>query len=224
MDGGGRLLTRLSSLISLFCCISDPQSSQSPEEVLALNAAAIIANIKLQRQLSKKTSSNVHSETNSSASPQANSGVTTTFFHLCLILKHWSFLRWAEILAGAEWTSRASAHWACLIQSRTWCMLAASERCQITCTCVWSRARCEENSLIASALLLWQLMGNVWGHIQIRPNRSSRTSLTLPLFLWLLNPRAYLRPAPYRWVQLKQNRKFSKHEVKTVVHLFHEMY
>ncbi|XP_028991391.1 (E2-independent) E3 ubiquitin-conjugating enzyme FATS [Betta splendens] len=33
----------------------DPRSRQTPEEVLALNAAAIIANIKLQRQLSKKT-------------------------------------------------------------------------------------------------------------------------------------------------------------------------
>lgn len=98
----GRLLRRLSSLLSLLCCISGLQSSQSPEEVLALNAAAIIANIKLQRQLSKKTSSNVRSETDSSASPQGNSGVTTTSFHLNLVIKHWSLLRWAEILAGAD--------------------------------------------------------------------------------------------------------------------------
>lgn len=98
----GRLLKCLSSLLSLFCCVSDPQSSRSPEEVLALNAAAIIANIKLQRQLSKKTSSNVRSETDSSASPQGNSGVTTTSCHLYLATKHWSFLRWAESLAGAD--------------------------------------------------------------------------------------------------------------------------
>ncbi|XP_029702355.1 (E2-independent) E3 ubiquitin-conjugating enzyme FATS [Takifugu rubripes] len=49
----------------------DLQSSQSPEEVLALNAAAIIANIKLQRQLSRRTS--VPSETDSSARPQGTS-------------------------------------------------------------------------------------------------------------------------------------------------------
>ncbi|XP_041672234.1 (E2-independent) E3 ubiquitin-conjugating enzyme FATS [Cheilinus undulatus] len=52
----------------------DPGSNQSPEEVLALNAAAIIANIKLQRQLSKKKTQNGSSEkdTTASASPQGN--------------------------------------------------------------------------------------------------------------------------------------------------------
>ncbi|XP_037609844.1 (E2-independent) E3 ubiquitin-conjugating enzyme FATS [Sebastes umbrosus] len=48
----------------------DPHSHQSQEEVLALNAAAIIANIKLQRQLSKKKTPN--SEKDSAASPQGN--------------------------------------------------------------------------------------------------------------------------------------------------------
>ncbi|XP_008283729.1 (E2-independent) E3 ubiquitin-conjugating enzyme FATS [Stegastes partitus] len=48
----------------------DPSSHQSPEEVLALNAAAIIANIKLQRQLSKKKTRN--SEKDGAASPQGD--------------------------------------------------------------------------------------------------------------------------------------------------------
>lgn len=50
----------------------DPHSHQSPEELLALNAAAIIANIKLQRQLSKKKTPNGTSEKDSDASPQGN--------------------------------------------------------------------------------------------------------------------------------------------------------
>lgn len=111
---------------------SDPQSSQSPDEVLALNAAAIIANIKLQRQLSKRTSSNVRSETDSSASPQGNPGVAATSFHLYLVTKLWSFedeLKFVQVLMQVNWM--ASAHWAYLIDTRTWRMLAASERCQI---------------------------------------------------------------------------------------------
>ncbi|XP_047464260.1 (E2-independent) E3 ubiquitin-conjugating enzyme FATS isoform X2 [Mugil cephalus] len=51
----------------------DPGSRQSQEEVLALNAAAIIANIKLQRQLTKKKKPNGDSEKDSAASPQGNS-------------------------------------------------------------------------------------------------------------------------------------------------------
>ncbi|XP_034716540.1 (E2-independent) E3 ubiquitin-conjugating enzyme FATS isoform X2 [Etheostoma cragini] len=54
----------------------DPRSHQSQEEVLALNAAAIIANIKLQRQLSKKKSSNGNCEKDIAASPQGNTVVT----------------------------------------------------------------------------------------------------------------------------------------------------
>ncbi|XP_039990694.1 (E2-independent) E3 ubiquitin-conjugating enzyme FATS [Xiphias gladius] len=50
----------------------DHPSHHSPEEVLALNAAAIIANIKLQRQLSKKKTPNVNSEKDSTASPLGN--------------------------------------------------------------------------------------------------------------------------------------------------------
>ncbi|XP_071319136.1 (E2-independent) E3 ubiquitin-conjugating enzyme FATS isoform X2 [Trachinotus anak] len=50
----------------------DPHSHQSPEEVLALNAAAIIANIKLQRQLSKKKTPKSNSEKDSTAPPQGN--------------------------------------------------------------------------------------------------------------------------------------------------------
>ncbi|XP_049419990.1 (E2-independent) E3 ubiquitin-conjugating enzyme FATS [Epinephelus fuscoguttatus] len=50
----------------------DPHSHQSQEEVLALNAAAIIANIKLQRQLSKKKTPNGNSEEDSAASPRGN--------------------------------------------------------------------------------------------------------------------------------------------------------
>ncbi|XP_067343466.1 (E2-independent) E3 ubiquitin-conjugating enzyme FATS isoform X1 [Channa argus] len=51
---------------------SDPHSHQSPEEVLALNAAAIIANIKLQRELSKTKTQNGNSENESSTSHQGN--------------------------------------------------------------------------------------------------------------------------------------------------------
>ncbi|KAK2820542.1 hypothetical protein Q5P01_023501 [Channa striata] len=51
---------------------SDPRSHRSPEEVLALNAAAIIANIKLQRELSKKKTQNGNSEKDSTACPQGN--------------------------------------------------------------------------------------------------------------------------------------------------------
>ncbi|KAM6963951.1 (E2-independent) E3 ubiquitin-conjugating enzyme FATS isoform 1-T2 [Tautogolabrus adspersus] len=50
----------------------DPDSDQSPEEVLALNAAAIIANIKLQRQLSRKKTPNGNTEKDSTTSPQGN--------------------------------------------------------------------------------------------------------------------------------------------------------
>ncbi|KAM9716275.1 (E2-independent) E3 ubiquitin-conjugating enzyme FATS [Menidia menidia] len=50
----------------------DPNSHQSQEEVLALNAAAIIANIKLQRQLSMKKTSSGNSEEDAAASPQGN--------------------------------------------------------------------------------------------------------------------------------------------------------
>lgn len=60
-------------------CISDPHSHQSQEEVLALNAAAIIANIKLQRQLSKKKTASGDSE-DCTASPEANAGMITHFF------------------------------------------------------------------------------------------------------------------------------------------------
>ncbi|KAM9837914.1 (E2-independent) E3 ubiquitin-conjugating enzyme FATS [Aulostomus maculatus] len=52
--------------------IKDPQSHQSPEEVLALNAAAIIANIKLQRQLSAKKTPNGKAEKDSTASLRGN--------------------------------------------------------------------------------------------------------------------------------------------------------
>ncbi|XP_027885829.1 (E2-independent) E3 ubiquitin-conjugating enzyme FATS isoform X3 [Xiphophorus couchianus] len=48
----------------------DPDSHQSQEEVLALNAAAIIANIKLQRQLSKKETPSGDSERASTDSPR----------------------------------------------------------------------------------------------------------------------------------------------------------
>ncbi|XP_043959719.1 (E2-independent) E3 ubiquitin-conjugating enzyme FATS isoform X1 [Gambusia affinis] len=53
----------------------DPDSHQSQEEVLALNAAAIIANIKLQRQLSKKKTPSGDSERASTDSPQGNAEV-----------------------------------------------------------------------------------------------------------------------------------------------------
>ncbi|XP_034049792.1 (E2-independent) E3 ubiquitin-conjugating enzyme FATS [Thalassophryne amazonica] len=50
----------------------DPGSNQSPEDILALNAAAIIENIKLQRQRRKKKS-----EKDSPASPQGNTEKST---------------------------------------------------------------------------------------------------------------------------------------------------
>ncbi|XP_019721346.1 (E2-independent) E3 ubiquitin-conjugating enzyme FATS isoform X2 [Hippocampus comes] len=53
--------------------IQTPDPHQSPEEVLALNAAAIIANIKLQRQLSKKKPAPCDLEGDPAASPQGDS-------------------------------------------------------------------------------------------------------------------------------------------------------
>ncbi|XP_038592614.1 (E2-independent) E3 ubiquitin-conjugating enzyme FATS [Micropterus salmoides] len=77
-NGGGKerlppenAVRRASSCLTLIKA-PDPHSHQSPEEVLALNAAAIIANIKLQRQLSKKKTTNGNSEKHSTASPQGN--------------------------------------------------------------------------------------------------------------------------------------------------------
>ncbi|XP_077358805.1 (E2-independent) E3 ubiquitin-conjugating enzyme FATS [Festucalex cinctus] len=67
-DQQGAVATRWSSTPCL-TLIQTPDPHQSPEEVLALNAAAIIANIKLQRQLSKKKPS----ERESAASPLGNS-------------------------------------------------------------------------------------------------------------------------------------------------------
>lgn len=52
--------------------IKSPDPHQTPEEVLALNAAAIIANIKLQRQLSKKKTPDGQTEASSASSPQNN--------------------------------------------------------------------------------------------------------------------------------------------------------
>jgi len=65
-------------------CLSDPNLDLSEEEVLALNAAAIIANIKLQRQVSKKKTPNSRSEKDSAASPHGNTGIIMT----SLILSH----------------------------------------------------------------------------------------------------------------------------------------
>ncbi|CAB1416664.1 unnamed protein product [Pleuronectes platessa] len=50
----------------------DPNSDQSPQEVLALNAAAVIANIKLQRQLSKKKTPNGNPAKDSTSTLQGN--------------------------------------------------------------------------------------------------------------------------------------------------------
>ncbi|XP_061562525.1 (E2-independent) E3 ubiquitin-conjugating enzyme FATS [Phycodurus eques] len=53
--------------------IQTPDPQQSPEEVLARNAAAIIANIRLRRQLGKKKAPRCNSEGESAAaSPQGN--------------------------------------------------------------------------------------------------------------------------------------------------------
>ncbi|XP_077594633.1 (E2-independent) E3 ubiquitin-conjugating enzyme FATS [Stigmatopora nigra] len=57
--------------------IQKPDPHQSPEEVLALNAAAIIANIKLQRQLSQKKTLPCNSKQESSTSPKGNTGIIT---------------------------------------------------------------------------------------------------------------------------------------------------
>ncbi|KAK9530223.1 hypothetical protein VZT92_011743 [Zoarces viviparus] len=64
-------MRRASSCLTLIKA-PDPNSHQSEEEVLALNAAAIIANIKLQRQLSKKKTPNGKSEKDSTASPEGD--------------------------------------------------------------------------------------------------------------------------------------------------------
>lgn len=95
-----------SSVTSKSSCVSDPHSHQSPEEVLALNAAAIIANIKLQRQLSKKRTPNGNSEKDSTASPQGNTGTITSLYHSYVIIiyhliKHWSLLQLTENVASS---------------------------------------------------------------------------------------------------------------------------
>ncbi|KAG7228055.1 hypothetical protein INR49_005677 [Caranx melampygus] len=54
----------------------DPHLYQTPEEVLKLNAAAIIANIKLQRQLSKKKTPKDNPEKDSAVPTQGNTGGT----------------------------------------------------------------------------------------------------------------------------------------------------
>lgn len=68
--------------------IPDSHSNQSAEEVLALNAAAIIANIKLQRQLSKKKTPHVNSEKDSSAPAQGNAGTTNIFPPYVITISH----------------------------------------------------------------------------------------------------------------------------------------
>lgn len=87
-------------------CVSGPHSNQSAEEVLALNAAAIIANIKLQRQLSKKKTSNGNSEKDTTASPQGNTGIITSLFPSYVIrishrIKHWFLLQLTENVASS---------------------------------------------------------------------------------------------------------------------------
>lgn len=57
-------------LLQLLHLLSDPHSNQTAKEVLALNAAAVIANIKLQRKLSKKA-------THEEDSAPGNAGITT---------------------------------------------------------------------------------------------------------------------------------------------------
>ncbi|XP_058477619.1 (E2-independent) E3 ubiquitin-conjugating enzyme FATS [Solea solea] len=80
-DKGERLpapedLTRRASTSLTLIQAPDPNSHQSPEQVLALNAAAVIANIKLQRQLSKKKTSNGNSAKDSTAPPLQGNTVT----------------------------------------------------------------------------------------------------------------------------------------------------
>ncbi|AWP17898.1 putative centrosomal protein C10orf90 -like [Scophthalmus maximus] len=70
----GAAVRRASSCLTLIPA-PDPHSHQSPEEVLALNAAAVIANIKLQRQLSKKKTPHGNSAKDSAASLQGNTDV-----------------------------------------------------------------------------------------------------------------------------------------------------
>ncbi|KAF6719404.1 hypothetical protein FQA47_017452 [Oryzias melastigma] len=58
---------------------SDPHSQQSQEEVLALNAAAIIANIKLQRQLSQRKKSSEESMASLHGDPGTVSPLRSTY-------------------------------------------------------------------------------------------------------------------------------------------------
>lgn len=98
-----------SSLTSKHSCLSGPNSLQSQEEVLALNAAAVIANIKLQRQLSKEKTPNGKSEKDSAPSPPGNTGIISSLIlsHVIVIfhlIKHWSLYQLAENVASSTST------------------------------------------------------------------------------------------------------------------------
>lgn len=57
---------------------------QTPAEVLALNAAAIIANIKLQTQLSKKKTPNGQTVTDPASSFQDKNGIVSAPLYVYL--------------------------------------------------------------------------------------------------------------------------------------------
>ncbi|XP_053720210.1 uncharacterized protein LOC128758239 [Synchiropus splendidus] len=59
--------------------VSDPQTPQSPEDILALNAAAVIASIKQLSSQRKKTNL-ISSERDSNASPRGNIGIIAPTF------------------------------------------------------------------------------------------------------------------------------------------------
>lgn len=67
------------TLTSKASCVTDPHSQQSQEEVLALNAAAIIANIKLQRQLSQRKKSSEESLASLHGDPGTVSPLRSTY-------------------------------------------------------------------------------------------------------------------------------------------------
>ncbi|KAM8837797.1 (E2-independent) E3 ubiquitin-conjugating enzyme FATS isoform 2-T5 [Spinachia spinachia] len=71
-EPGGQDATRRASSCLTLIQAPDPNSQQTQEDVLALNAAAVIANIKLLRQLSRTKSPNGKSEKDSAPSPAGN--------------------------------------------------------------------------------------------------------------------------------------------------------
>lgn len=194
---------------ALYACISDPHSHQSPEEVVALNAAAIIANIKLQSQLSKNKSPNGKSERDPTASPQGNTGIITSLFPWYVIItshptKHWSLLQLTENAASSTLSFRGyvfdrintdTGRGSVAGPRGYWATVHRAQACEA------QPGVNEMQALWFSLPWWWQMRGNVWIHIQVRARSSGAPRLLLHSSRWVLILRGHLKLSLSRWVQ-----------------------